>query len=85
MTCVSAPILGPVCALLLDFGMDLNWERALTRVRVQSRDVARAESTPVVRIPWRPEASAHAGLWALCRLTGIDRVLCMSRVMVMVL
>ena len=41
-------------------------EGALARVRVRSRDVARAEATPVSRSPMRAEVRAHVTVQHKC-------------------
>ena len=46
MLSISAPILEPMYVLLSDFGIGSPWERALARVRVRYRDIARAEAIP---------------------------------------
>ena len=48
MVSISPLILEPVCMLLSDFGIGSPGKKALPRVRVRSRDIARAKVTPVL-------------------------------------
>ena len=63
-----APLLDPRPMVLSDFVIGTHGERTLPRDRVQSRDVARAELTPVLWSPPRYEMRAHAMVRVKCRV-----------------
>ena len=85
MPSIYAPILEPVCVLLSDFGMGPHGNRHLARVRVRYGEVAKAEATPMLLIPWRSEMRAHVRLWIRFTFHVLDRVKCRVRVMVRVM